>query len=257
MKKLLNILLLIPALYIFVIPAHLTGLSYSRQCRAININIIDSADYNFVTKKEIMSLINSGGRVVGKPVRDISKSEIEKKISGLTELRTAEVYMGIDGTLHVYADQRNPIMRVMALDGNDYYVDDEGIVIRRRSLYTPRLHIVGGNINITSAMLKGVSILDTSIRNTILRDIYHMVNQIRKDDFWSAQIDQIYVDSNNEIDLIPRMGNHIVKIGTSENFAEKLTNLKTFYRNVLPEVGWNKYSVINLKYEGQIVCKKR
>jgi cell division protein FtsQ len=106
-------------------------------------------------------------------------------------------------------------------------------------------------------MLNGVTILDTSISKTILRDIYHMVNHIRKDDFWSAQIDQIYVDGNNEIDLIPRVGNHIIKIGTPEDFTEKLTNLQTFYRKVMPEVGWDRYSVINLKYKGQIVCKKR
>lgn len=256
MKKLLKILLLLPTLSLFVIPAYFTGISYSRPCKGIEINIVDSLDYNFVTPGEILSLINSG-RILGKPVRDISKSEIEDKISGLKELRVAEVYMAIDGTLHVYADQRNPIMRVMALNGSDYYIDDEGFVVRRRTLYTPRLHIVGGNINVTSAMLSGVTILDTSISKTILRDIYHMVNHIRKDDFWSAQIDQIYVDGNNEIDLIPRVGNHIIKIGTPEDFTEKLTNLQTFYRKVMPEVGWDRYSVINLKYKGQIVCKKR
>ncbi len=55
-------------------------------------------------------------------------------------------------------------------------------------------------------MLNGVSVLDTSIKNSILKDIYYLVNYINDDKFWSAQIDQIYVDRNDEIDLIPRAG---------------------------------------------------
>ena len=79
--------------------------------------------------------------------------EIEKTWKSTRELKTAEVYMAIDGTLHVYADQRNPVMRVMPNNGGDFFIDEE-VVIRRRNLYTPRLHIVGGNINISQAMLE-------------------------------------------------------------------------------------------------------
>jgi cell division protein FtsQ len=106
-------------------------------------------------------------------------------------------------------------------------------------------------------MLEGVSVLDTSIKNTILRDIYFIVEYISDDDFWSAQIDQIFVDRDDEIDLIPRVGNHVIHLGTVENFEGKLRNLEAFYEEVLPEVGWNKYSIINLEFKDQIVCKKR
>ena len=135
----------------------------------------------------------------------------------LRELKEAEVYMTVDGTIHVYVDQRDPVMRVMPDGGGDFFVDNEGVVVRKRNLYTPRLHVVGGNINISSAMLNGVSVLDTSIKNSILKDIYYLVDYINDDSFWSAQIDQIYVDSNDEIDLIPRVGNQIIHLGTTEN----------------------------------------
>jgi cell division protein FtsQ len=106
-------------------------------------------------------------------------------------------------------------------------------------------------------MLDSVSVLDTMIKNTILKDVYHFVNYINDDDFWSAQIDQIYVDGKDEVTLIPRVGNHIVHLGTFENYEGKLRNLEAFYDKVLPEVGWNKYSTINLEYKDQVVCKKR
>src|SRR3989339_693197 len=144
-------------------------------------------------------------------------------------------------------------MRVMPDEGGDFFVDDEGVVVRKRNLYSPRLHIVGGNINITSAMLNGVSVLDTTIRYTVLRDIYHLVDYIRNDRFWSAQIDQIYVDRDDEIDLIPRVGSYVIHLGTTENYEGKLRNLETFYEKVLPDIGWNKYSMISLEFKDQIV----
>jgi len=137
------------------------------------------------------------------------------------------------------------------------FVDEDGYIFRRRNLYNPRLHIIQGNIDITPAMLDSVSIFDTTIKNTILKDIYHFVDYIRGDSFWSAQIDQIYVSGKNKIDLIPRVGNHKVHLGTFENYKDKMRNLEAFYEKVLPEVGWGKYSLINLEFRDQIVCRRR
>ncbi|MFZ0280941.1 MAG: hypothetical protein WAL29_04785 [Bacteroidales bacterium] len=259
MKRLVKILLLIPALYLLLVPVYYAHTAYSRPCRGIKVTITDSLDYHFVTKKDIQNSISNGsGSIVGKPVREISVAEIESSMNEkYRELKVLEAYVSIDGFLHIYADQRNPIMRVMANNGGDYYVDVDGVVVRRRNLYTPRLHIVGGNINISQAMLNGISVLDTSIKNSILKDIFGLVSYINDDNFWSAQIDQIFVDSQDEIDLIPRVGNHIVHLGTAENFEGKLRNLEVFYDKVLPEVGWNKYSNINLAFKDQIVCRKR
>jgi len=258
MRKVMQILLMIPVLYMLILPFFLSASANSRMCGRISINIIDSSDYHFITKRQLLNLVSeNGGNIIGKPVKDIKVPDIESGISALRELRQAEVYTSIDGTLHVYIDQRNPVMRVMPGEGGDFFIDDEGFVFRRRNLYSPRLRIIGGNINITPAMLDNVSILDTSIKNTILKDVYHFVNYINGNNFWSAQIDQIYVDERDRIDLIPRVGNHTIHLGTFENYRDKLRNLGAFYDKVLPEVGWDKYSIINLEYSDQIVCKKR
>jgi cell division protein FtsQ len=258
MRKLLKILALIPVLYLLVLPVYFASSTNSRPCGGIVIDIKDSSDYHFVTRKQLLNLAyGNASRILGQPVKKINLLEIENRINILRELKFAEVYRTIDGTVHIYADQREPIMRLMPDSGGDFFVDEDGVIVRRRNLYTPRLHIVGGNINISQAMLSGISVLDTSIKNTILKDIYQLVNYINNDDFLSAQIDQIYVDENDEIDLIPRVGNQTVHLGTIVNFKGKLRNLEAFYDKVLPEVGWNKYSVINLEFKDQIVCKKR
>jgi cell division protein FtsQ len=259
MTRFLKILFIIPVLYLLVVPFYYSHLAYTRPCSAVQITISDSNDLHFVTKRDIQNTITgNSGKLIGKPAGEINPVIIEAgMMSRYRELKKAEAYMSIDGTLHIYADQRNPVMRVMAANGGDYYIDSDGFVVRRRNLYSPRLHIVGGNINISQAMLDGVSVLDTSIKNSILKDIYYLVTYINNDSFLSAQIDQVFVDNYDEIDLIPRVGNHVVHLGTAENYREKLKNLEAFYDKVLPVAGWNTYSIIDLAFKGQVVCRRR
>lgn len=258
MKKLLRILLLVPVLYLIGMPVYY-GISDSKKpCSKISVSITDSADYHFVTKRQLLNLAQGrNSRITGQPMQKISEYDIENRINVLRELKNAEVYTTIDGTVHLYVDQRNPVMRIIPDEGGDYFLDEEGFLFRKRNLYNPRLHIVEGNINITPAMLDSVSVLDTLIKNTILKDAFHFVNYIRGDSFWSAQIDQIYIDGKDEVNLIPRVGNHLIHLGTFENYKGKLKNLEAFYDKVLPEVGWDKYSLINLEYRDQVVCKRR
>ena len=258
MRKILKILFIIPVLYLIVIPVYMASSTSSRPCGGIVIDISDSSDYHFVTKRQLLNLAyGNSTRIAGRPVKEVSVSAIESRINVLRELKKAEAFMAVDGLVHIYVEQRVPVMRVMPDNGGDYFVDEDGVVVRKRNLYNPRLHIVEGNVNISSAMLNGVSVLDTAVKNTILKDIYHLVTYINDDKFWSAQIDQIYVDGNDEIDLIPRAGNQLIHLGTAENYEGKFRNLQAFYDKVLPEVGWNKYSLINLEFKDQIVCKRR
>jgi cell division protein FtsQ len=257
MKIAVRILMIIGALYLVLVPVYFTRRINAILCGGIIINIVDSSVHHFITKGDIRYLITKNNtRILGRPIGELSLAEIETRIADRKELKNAEVYTTIDGTLHVLVDQRDPIMRVISGSG-DFYVDKEGVVIRNNGLYTPRLHIVEGNIRITSQMLNGVSILDTSIKNSILKDIFELVSYINNDTFWSAQIDQVYVDNNNKIDLVPRLGSNLVHLGTIENYEGKLRNLEAFYKKVLPEAGWNKYDLINLEYKDQIVCRKR
>lgn len=258
MKRVLKILFLIPLMYLIIMPVYLASSTNAKPCGRIIIDIRDSADYHFVTKRQLLNLTyGNNGKILGRPAREVPVPDIENRIKTLRELKVVEVYMTIDGALHVYVDQRDPVMRVMPDEGGDYFVDEDGVVYRKRNLYTPRLHIIEGNVHISKPMLEGISVFDTSIKNSILPDIYHFVKYIKDDTFWSAQIDQIYVDSRDEIDLIPRVGNSLVHLGTFENYRGKLRNLSAFYEKVLPEAGWNKYSMINLEYKDQIVCKKK
>ncbi|HEY9561379.1 MAG TPA: cell division protein FtsQ, partial [Anseongella sp.] len=79
---------------------------------------------------------------------------------------------------------------------------------------------------------------------------------IREDKFWNAQIGQVYVNSGQEIELIPRIGDHRILIGNVRDLPAKMEKLLIFYQRAMPRVGWDTYKVINLKYGNQIVASR-
>ena len=86
-------------------------------------------------------------------------------------------------------------------------------------------------------------------------------NYLQEDKFWNNQIEQIYVKTNKEkkpvVELIPRVGNHVVYMGSISDYKKKLRRLRIFYEKAMGTVGWNKYDKINLEFNNQIVCTKR
>ena len=89
-------------------------------------------------------------------------------------------------------------------------------------------------------------------------------------DLWKNMIEQINVLPDLGIEIVPRVGDHIVYLGTvpqTRNVAKrkiliedfvsrKLTRLEKFYRYGLSQVGWNKYPYINIEFDNQIICKR-
>ena len=91
----------------------------------------------------------------------------------------------------------------------------------------------------------------------ILKDIFELTNIILEDDFLQPMMEQIYVNSTNEYELSPNIGDQKIILGKLDNIDNKIFHLKTFYKEALPYKGWQKYKTINLKFKGQVVAGKR
>jgi len=206
----------------------------------IDINIIDSLNTHFISDSKIKNLIlKNHPDIIGKSTSSINKENLERLINKIPSVKNTEVFTSLKGALHLDIEQRKPIVRL--LKGKGFYIDEEGKRMPLSSNYTSRVLIVSGNIK----------------DQTITTDLMPLVNFITKDKFWSSQINQIYVDSNDEYMLIPRVGGQKIEMGKIDNFERKFSKLYALYKNGFSTVGWNKYKKINLKYENQIVCTKR
>ena len=90
--------------------------------------------------------------------------------------------------------------------------------------------------------------------------LINFVNWLEGESFWSAEIVQIVAQTTPsgalELELVPRSGNYTIMFGRIENVEEKFEKLRHFYEDGLNKVGWDKYSTIDIKYDGQVVCSK-
>ncbi|HCC70844.1 MAG TPA: hypothetical protein DEQ09_06810 [Bacteroidales bacterium] len=244
-------------IYMTIAPSFMSDRVYNESCREIRITVMDSAEYRFVTPGEIMTIIQDDNtKLLGAGLNSINIKRIENILAGIRELESVEVYTTADGVLHVDTDQRDPVMRVITSYGNSYYIDNEGFVIPHNNTYTPRLIAVSGNIEVPDSCILGRSILDMD-EKLMVNQIFEISRYINNDEFWNRLLEQIWINDKAEIELVPRVGDHIVKMGSAENYQWKFKVLGTFYKETLAIVGWDKYDEIDMRFKGQLVCRKK
>lgn len=215
-------------------------------CKAVKVNIPGSQ--YFIDKQEVDQILQTTSHtLIGRRLENINIQDLENKLKANPFIEFAKVYTEMDGVLRVEVSQRQPILRIMNRYDMDFYVDQHGLKIPLSPNFTARVLVANGFIEELFA-----NHVD-SLHTKLAKDLYLTADFIRKDSLWDAQVAQLYVNKDREIELIPRVGNQRVLIGNADSLQVKFSNLLAFYKNVLPQVGWNKYRMINIKYTGQVV----
>ncbi len=262
MKKFLNIgVWVLMSLVLFTVLGFVGQTQSNMTCSDIRIEIDRSNGNYFVEEEDIYGMVyHEMDTLVGRPISDIKTERLEQKINNHPAVFNTEVYKTINGQLVIQVKQRTPIVRLFSFDGDSYYLDSTGRVMPPSQKYTSRVFVATGfiydsflDINELNARM----VNDSLKSRTLIDDIFTFAEFIRKDPLWKAQIEQLYVNKDFEIELIPRVGNHRIVFGDAIGLEEKFNKLKIFYKKGLSKTGWNEYSVINLKYANQVVCKKR
>lgn len=218
-------------------------------CNDIKV-LIPGAD-NFIEREEIDAILKQGqGSLIGRRLNNINFEKIERTIKSNPFIAFAKVYADMDGTVHIEIQQRQPILRVVNASDQDFYIDKNGLKMPVSSNFTANVLVANGRI------LEHFSgKVDTLITATA-KDLYKTALYIKQDSLWEAQIEQVFVNEKNDIELIPRVGNQRIILGTADSLDVKMRNLLAFYKQAMPKVGWDTYKTINIKYTNQIVCEK-
>ena len=241
-RILLSIVLLLVIAYLAVAITAFNRKPAAQVCQDVELVIKDTVYAGFITKKEVATLLEKKGiSPVGKDMERIRTKTLERELAKHPLIDQVECYKTPSGKLRIEVAQRIPILRVMSANGENYYLDDKGTVMPPDAKCVAHLAVVTGNVEKSFAM----------------RDLYKFGVFLQNNKFWDAQIEQIHVLPDRNIELVPRVGDHLVYLGKLENFENKLARLKEFYQKGLNQVGWNKYSRISLEFSNQIICTKR
>lgn len=218
-------------------------------CKDVKI-YIPGSQY-FIDKQEVENILAiSSHTLIGRRIENINIQDLEKKLNANPFVEVAKVYADMDGIICIEISQREPVLRIMNQFDQDFYVDQHGMKIPLSANFTARVLAANGFIE----EIFGNKI-DT-LHTQLAKDIFKTVNFIRQDSLWDAQIAQVYVNQNHEIELIPRVGNQRILLGNADSLAAKFHNLRVFYKQALPQVGWDAYKLINIKYANQVIGVK-
>ncbi|MCW3070242.1 MAG: hypothetical protein JWO44_132 [Bacteroidetes bacterium] len=233
-------------------------------CKSLDISVNQDGDLYFVKKSDIAQMLKDrGDSIVGEPKSSINVTEMEHALNSHPAIANAEVSMSIDGVVKVDVKQRNPIIRVINADGDSYYLDDEGKLMPLSDEYTMKVLVANGNIMEPYSKRYMYSVEQIGKDSLLcatskLDELFAMAKFIHADPFWKAQIQQVFYNSENDMEIVPTAGNQKIIFGDTTFMEEKFNKLLTFYQQGLNTTGWwDKYSTINLKFRNQIVCTKK
>ncbi len=242
MKKVLTtIVLILLAGYIAFAAITLCNKPANQACAGIRLEIRDSLKAGLMTTRDIATLLTKNNlNPTGKPLDEVSLKAIEEVLDASPVIASSECYKTISGHIVVKVECRRPILRVIADGYDSYYIDEEGEVMEHigKAVYVP---VATGHIT----------------REFAKERLIELAQYLHDNELWNAQIEQIYVTPRKEIELTPRVGNHIIALGPPGDYAHKFEKLQTFYEKGLNEVGWDRYSRIDIGHGNQVVATKR
>ena len=210
-------------------------------CKKVDVEVVDSLNRSYLTTQEVMDiLIQNELNPIDKKMSYIKTDDIKNLLEKNRLIKKTECFKTIDGSIRIKIYQRIPILRLFSSE-TSYYVDSEGEkfpIPRNFSAYVP---VASGSFN---------------NEKFDHEKLYEFALFLAENKFWNSQIEQIHIAPNLDVELIPRVGNHHIVLGDINNYKENLEKLKLFYDKGLNKIGWNRYSIINLKYKNQVVCTK-
>ena len=230
--KIIALLLVITGLYAFS-----NHRSEGKSVKGLNIEFV--GDQNLYITQGMVNklLIQNYGPLTNVPKEKLVLNTLEKVIEANEMVKSAQVYLTVNGELTSKIVQRKPIGRI---EGNSkFYLDDEGTSMPLSMSHSARVPIITGKITGKS-----------------LEDVYEILKYINKDNFLRKNVIGIHIEDDAKYQLKFRMEQFVVNLGGVDNLEEKFNNFKAFYTKANKDETLAEYNVVSLEFNNQVVCTK-
>ncbi len=234
LQSLKLILLIVSSIFLY---AFTNSKNKKRIVSKPNISFLGSS-HLYLTQEDVSKLLIQNQKELTNTSKEaLDLNHLEMALKSNPMVRTAEVYITVNGKLNVEIEQKKPIARVIS--SPSYYISNEGNYMPLSQNYAARVPLVTGKVD-----------------KTDLKPAFFVANKIAEDAFLSKHVIEIHQKKNKNIVLKLRQCPFVVNIGSIKNFDKKINNLKVFYKKALKDKIKNKYRTINLQFENQVVCTK-
>ena len=230
----------------------------------LDITVNATGENQFVDEDDVKHFfIERHDALLNAEVKDVNINALEKALNSHPAIENADLSVDVNGDVKINVTQRTPLVRVLTMGGESYYIDTQSKLMPLSDKYTARVLVVNGYVHEPYARRCMFSVNQIAANEifkevSMLDDIYEMATYITKDTLLNDLVQQLSVNEEKEFEIYPSIGNHKIIFGDATDIAEKFEKLKVFYREGLNKTdNWNKYSTISLKYKNQVVCTKK
>jgi len=223
----------------------------NEQITGIEINISGVQNNYFIDKKEVLKILEkTNGKSLQKAiVSSLDLTEMENALQKDQWIKKAEMFFDNNNVLQIKIAEREPVARIFTASGASFYLDSSLTRLPLSDKFSARLPVFTNFPTDVIVLSKEDSIL--------LNEIKSLSEFIGNDPFWMAQIDQIDITPERTFELIPKLGNQVIRFGNGDNYEEKFNKLLAFYKQVQTRTGWNRYSIIDVQYKNQVIGVNR
>ena len=211
-------------------------------CQGLDIHVVvpDSSLSSFVNENEVRELLVSHKLFPeGRAMEKIDLAQLTSVLTSCPYIEDALCYVTADSRITMQVTPRVPVLHVINTAGEDFYIDRKGHIMPRGH-HCADLIVMTGHVNRATA---GALYAPMGVA-------------LSKDTFWNRQIEEIHVTDAGELEITPRVGDHIIQLGDTSDLSGKLSRMRIFYTEGLNKAGWNRYKTINLKYNNQVIATR-
>ncbi|HYM92880.1 MAG TPA: hypothetical protein VET23_01990 [Chitinophagaceae bacterium] len=217
-------------------------------CSDYAITVKTKQNNFFVDEKDVLTMLKTAtkGNIRGQSMSAFNLHKLEAFLEDNVWIKDAQIYFDNKDVLHVTVTEREPIARIFTVSNRSFYIDN-----------TLKQLPLSGKVSLQVPLFTGFPDKMNSSNDSILLDKTRTIGEfISNDPFWSAQVAQVNITGNKNFEMIPVVGNHVVKLGNGDDIGKKFHRLFVFYKEVLAKTGLDKYASIDVQYDGQVVAVK-
>lgn len=218
-------------------------------CQDYQITINGKQSHFFFDEDDILQLLTAAdnGTIKGRLISSINLRRLEKLLENNSWIKDAQLYFDNQDVLHVIVHERVPVARIFTTADNSFYLDGQACRMPLSDKMSVRVPVFTG--------FPEKKVLNEK-DSTLIDQVKALALFISKDSFWMAQVAQVDITEQKTFEMIPTVGNHIIKFGDGNQIDRKFNRLFVFYKEILAKSGFDKYPVIDVQYAGQVVATR-
>ena len=222
------------------------GQRNKERLRSYTISVRGGAAGSFLSQENIEDLLQQHtAGVRGELMSRFNLRTVESRLQQHYWIRKAQLYFDNQDVLHVQIQEKLPLARVFTVSGQSFYLDELGLPMPLAANKTVKLPVFTGLPD--SLGVKGKD-------SALLQEMRLAAQLIAADSFWTSQVAQLDRSADGSWELIPLVGDHVVKLGSLDNIDMKFRRLWIFYTQVLSKTGLSRYRLVDVRYEGQVIA---